>query len=247
MGVPMPIVLSSRALPAILAVGVLTAASAAPPARADGPAQQRHPRAIPAEIYAQPFSWQGLYFGASLGYGRGHSTHTYDRNDNHGAATQDLAGFAGSLTAGYNWMLTPSFLFGVEGDLGFMDLNASDKTIFDGHIWKSQFGPLWGTMRARAGVTWGQTLVYGTGGLAFMGVDEIGYGDAAGQTAWNRSFRTGWALGAGVEYAISSRMTAKIEYLHMDFGSYAGLSENRENYTFENTANLVRAGLNFKF
>ncbi|MCB1521206.1 MAG: porin family protein [Hyphomicrobiaceae bacterium] len=194
-----------------------------------------------------PSIWRGLYWGASVGYGWGESEHYYDRNDNHGLATNDLSGGLASLTLGYNYMISPRFLVGVEGDLGFMHLSADDKVIFDGHVWKSEFGPLWGTVRARAGMLFGETLLYATGGWAITEVDEVGYGDAAGQTAYNQSVRSGWVLGAGIERAIAHGMTAKIEYLHMDFGSYEGLSENREDYAFENRIDLVRAGINFKF
>ncbi|MEL7048889.1 MAG: outer membrane beta-barrel protein, partial [Pseudomonadota bacterium] len=127
------------------------------------------------------------------------------------------------------------------------DLSADDRVIFDGHIWKSEFGSFWGTVRGRAGVLWGNTLVYGTGGWAFMEVNEVGIGDAAGQTATNEDIRSGWVVGGGIEHALSPGMTTKIEYLHMDFGTYDGLSENQEAYSFENNVDLVRAGINFKF
>ena len=129
-----------------------------------------------------------------------------------------------------------------------MSLEADDKVIFDGHVWKSQFGPFWGTLRGRAGWLWNRdTLVYATGGLAIVEVDEVGIGDAAGQPATNQSVRSGWVVGAGVEHAFAPGMSAKLEYLHMDFGRYEGLSENQEPYFFENRIDLVQAGLNFKY
>jgi outer membrane immunogenic protein len=217
-------------------------------AAADGRSKRAATRSDPVVYQTPEYNWQGLYLGASIGYGWGTSVHEYNRNDNHGSATQELSGGLASLTLGYNFLLSPSFLAGIEADLGIMDLSAADKVIFDGHVWKSSFGPMWGTMRARAGFLMGpRTLVYGTGGLAFMDVDEIGYGDAAGQTAWNRKFRTGWTIGAGLEHAISAQMTAKIEYLYMDFGRLEGLSENRETYAFENSASLLRVGVNWRF
>jgi len=224
-------------LSAALVLGVATLPAAA--TNLDGP---------PPAYEGRATIWQGLYLGLSLGYGWGSSEHFYDRNNNHGTAQQSLTGGLGSVTMGYNYLISPSLLVGIEGDLGIMDLRADDKVIFDGHVWESQFGALWGTVRGRAGFLWNQrTLLYATAGLAFMQLDEVGYGDAAGQTAWNTDFRTGWVVGAGVEYALSSTMTAKLEYLHMDFGSYSGLSENREPYSFDNSVDLIRAGLSFKF
>ena len=194
-----------------------------------------------------PPIWQGFYAGVSVGVGRGDSTHVYNRNDNHGDAEQSLTGALGSITFGYNYMLSPSWVAGVEGDIGVMDLSASDKVIFDGHVWKAQFGPAWGTLRGRLGYVYGRSLLYGTAGLAFMSVDEVGFGDAAGQTAINQSTRTGFVVGAGVEHALSERLTAKVEFLHMDFGTYDGLSENRETYSFTNSVNILRTGVNMRF
>lgn len=192
--------------------------------------------------------WQGVYWGLSVGYGWGDSEHFYQRNDNHGTASNELTGGLASVTVGYNHFVGNGVVLGIEGDIGLMDLSASDKVIFDGHVWKSEFGPFWGTLRARAGWLWnGKTLVYATGGLAIAEIDEVGIGDAAGQTATNQSVRSGWVLGAGVEHAFSPGMSAKIEYLHMDFGTYDGLSENQETYSFDNTVDLIRAGLNFKY
>lgn len=223
------------------------AISAAHAADKGGARHQRVFAAEPAYEPASPPIWQGLYFGGSLGYGWGSSGHFYDRNDNHGTAEADLGGGLAALTVGYNHMWSPLVLVGVEADLGLMYLSADDKVIFDGHVWKAEFGPLWGTLRARAGMLFGNTLLYATGGWAIAEVDEVGYGDAAGQTATNQDVRSGWVLGAGVEHAFSPGMTAKLEYLHLDFGKYEGLSENREDYAFENRIDLVRAGINFKF
>lgn len=192
--------------------------------------------------------WQGLYVGGSVGYGWGSSEHFYDRNDNHGTAEADLGGGLAALTVGYNHMWSPRLLLGVEADLGLMHLSADDQVIFDGHVWKSQFGPLWGTIRARAGYLWTErTLFYATAGWAIAEVDEVGYGDAAGQTATNESVRSGLVVGAGIEHALWTGVTAKLEYLHMDLGRYHGLSENQEPYYFDNSVDLVRVGMNMKF
>jgi len=238
----------SIACGAVLAALVGASASAA-----DLKGATKRPSAPPPEPdYVAPAPalapiWQGLYWGVSLGYGWGDSEHRYDRNDNHGTAESELSGGVASVTVGYNYMWSPSLLVGIEGDLGLMDLSADDKIIFDGHVWKSEFGPFWGTLRARAGWLFGNTLVFATGGWAITEVNEVGIGDAAGQTATNESVRSGWVLGGGIEHAFSPNMTAKIEYLHMDFGRYEGYSENQEYYSFDNTIDLVRAGLNIKY
>jgi outer membrane immunogenic protein len=201
-----------------------------------------------AEVYQPPSPiWQGLYWGVSAGYGWGTSEQTYDRNDNHGIASTDPEGALGAFTVGYNFVPAPGFLIGAEADLGIMDISADDKEVYDGHVYRTQFGGLWGTIRARAGVILGKALIYGTGGVAFMETDEISIGNTPGETAVNDDLRSGWTVGGGIEYALMPGVTGKVEYLHMDFGTHEGLSDNREDFSFKNEVDLVRAGLNFKF
>jgi outer membrane immunogenic protein len=52
----------------------------------------------------------------------------------------------------------------------------------------------------------------------------------------------GWTVGAGVEYALLSKMSVKLEYLYTDFGKIT-VSDN----TAKVTANLARLGVNYRF
>ena len=54
----------------------------------------------------------------------------------------------------------------------------------------------------------------------------------------------GWAVGGGVEYAFTNNWTVKAEYLYMDLGDdyYSSIGDNSGL-----TANVVRAGINYKF
>jgi outer membrane immunogenic protein len=198
------------------------------------------------QSYANPAIWTGLYGGISLGYGWGQSDLNYDRAG-HGHASTDPSGALGALTLGYNYQMGSDFVVGLEADLGIMDVSADDKIVFDGHNYKSQFGPWWGTVRGRAGYAVDHTLFYGTAGVAFMETDEIAIGNTPGETAINKDLRSGWVVGGGVEHAFASNATVKLEYLHMDFGKYDGFSTNQEAFSFENTVDLVRAGVNYKF
>lgn len=238
-----------RRLMVLAWLGTLAGCSAA--AAADLGNGSWRPRPAEPEAPADPAAhaplFQGLYWGVSLGYGWGESIQSYDRNDNHGLASTDPSGALGSFTVGYNMRISPRFLVGIEGDLGIMDISADDKIVYDGHVYKTQFGPLWGTLRGRAGFVMERALFYGTGGLAFMDVDEVSIGNTPGETAVNEDFRTGWVIGAGIEYALMPGVVGKVEYLHMDFGTYEGLSANREDYSFENNIDVIRTGLNFTF
>ena len=191
--------------------------------------------------------WTGFYGGASIGYGWGESTQNYNRAGNHGTATLDPSGGAAAITGGYNWMWRPDIVFGVEGDIGAMNVSQGSTEVFDGHIWSTSIGSLWGTLRGRAGYAFDSVLIHATGGLALASIDDTSIGNTPGETAIEDGARVGWVVGAGVEYALDNAWTLKAEYLHMDFGGIDGKSANNEDYRFENTVNLLRIGTNYRF
>lgn len=191
--------------------------------------------------------WLGPYAGASIGYGWGESTQMYRRAGDHGLATLEPDGAAAAITGGYNWMWSPEILYGVEGDLGVINVSQGTTEVFDGHHWSTSVGSLWGTLRGRAGYIFDSVLAYATAGLAFAYIDDTSIGNTPGETAIETGMRAGWVLGAGVEYPVDPTWTLKAEYLHMDFGNVAGRSANNEAYWFENTVNLLRVGANYRF
>jgi outer membrane immunogenic protein len=237
----------TRTASILATLGTLTAGLCASPAIAAD--LKGAPIAIEQQPYEPPapIMWHGLYAGLSAGYAWGDSVQVYNRNDNHGEASVSPEGAIAALTLGYNHRFVNGLVIGAEGDLGLADVSADDKIVYDGHVYKSQFGPLWATVRGRLGFAFDTTLLYATAGAAFMDVDEVSIGNTPGETAINQDFRSGWVVGGGVEQALGSRTSIKLEYLHMDFGEYAGYSDNREDFTFENKVDLVRVGLNYKF
>jgi outer membrane immunogenic protein len=194
------------------------------------------------------FAWSGLYAGVSLGAAWGESTQNYDRAGDHGAATLEPSGGAASITAGYNWMLGPHWVAGIEGDLGIMNASQGATTVFDGHVWSSDIGPLWGTMRARAGyLVSDDVLAFATGGVAVADINDTSIGNTPGETAIEDGMRFGLAVGAGVEYAWNESWTLKAEFLHLNFAEADGQSTNAEDYTFDDHVNLLRVGANMRF
>ncbi len=198
--------------------------------------------------YGNAARWSGFYLGGSLGYGFGESRQQLNRNNNHGYDSVKPDGFTGSLTAGYNFILTNSVLAGVEGEIGVMNLSRDDKPVYDGHSWKPQFGPLWGTVRGRLGYVLGRDMLfYGTAGLAFMQTDNWTVGNNWNESSWDAKMRTGWVIGAGLEYALTDRWSAKAEYLYMDFGKHKGRTEDNDPYWYDDNASILRVGVNYRF
>jgi outer membrane immunogenic protein len=93
-------------------------------------------------------------------------------------------------------------------------------------------------VRGRIGYAgWGNLMPYITGGAAFakMEVD-------AGAAGSDNDTKVGWTLGAGLEYAMFSNWSVKIEYLYADLGTYSIGGAD-----IDYTTNIVRAGINYRF
>jgi outer membrane immunogenic protein len=205
---------------ASLLVGTATIAFASAGQAADLPS-----RAPPPIIAAVPyFTWTGFYVGVNAGWGW--------REDNEetvfltpGPGTGGLVGtlvfpdsgdggFTGGGQIGYNYQIG-SFVIGAEADIQYADTDQDQNVVFvPGAGFSGTFVPgvfnsnapeWWGSVRARLGVAIDRVLIYGTGGLAYTE-------DSAG-----------WALGAGVEWALpvnwfgSSAVTFGIEGLWLNF------------------------------
>jgi opacity protein-like surface antigen len=198
---------------------------------------------------APAYNWAGLYFGANFGgvFNAGDATTPL------GVSATNPSGVLGGVQFGYNYLLAPHWLAGVEGDLGWT--SAQGKTSFIGpagttalsvtsdHNW-------YDTADARLGYVTGPLMVYAKGGAAWMNADyrlevNSGLGGATVQSA-NRS---GWNAGVGLEYMLAKRWSAKLEYDHLDFGSSTlGFATPFGNgVSFKSEVNEVKAGVNYHF
>ncbi len=149
------------------------------------------------------------------------------------------------VTAGYNWQLPYyNLVAGVEGDIAIGDISGDDgKRIYDGHFWYTGWGTM-ATLRGRLGYAMGQNLFYGT--AAAVDSDEYIIGNTVPESTDTTGWRGGWVVGLGVERQFTDRISGKVEYLHTDFGSNDGHDGNGEPYTFDNTLDMIRVGVNYK-
>ena len=137
-----------------------------------------------------------------------------------------------------------------------------------------------GTIRARFGFTTDRALFYVTGGAAFRNGDNSAYitdtetvitsGNKWGTNSWTpdtertvttttytrtgNGNKVGWALGGGLEYALTENLSTKIEYLHAQFGNggngySSSLIDDCQNFfgDHKNSIDIVRVGLNYRF
>lgn len=212
---------------------------------------------------AQDFS--GTYIGAHAGYrwvDADLSTPPYmvfgsinvpARSENYNAD-----GAIAGVHLGHLLRLSPSIYFGVEGDLsagwgsnskafGVIDFSqegfAQIRSTVDAN-WQ-------GTLRLRLGYAAGQALFYATGGLAFMDVDwrdtvKPDFGPPS--TASKSELMTGWVLGGGVEYAMNTNLSLRVEYLYEDLGQMSvPLAGSADRGVLDVTAQKLRVGITYRF
>lgn len=199
---------------------------------------RKAPPATPIESPVSAYNWTGFYAGANLG-----GEFMRDRANVGGVVGSLNAGsLFGGVQAGYNWQTGP-WVLGVEGDIGYG--RPSKTGNFAGTALKIQEG-VNGTLRARAGYAFDRTLVYGTGGLAVANFSTTATN--LGGTERANSTRAGYAIGAGIEHAVTNNISVKGEYLYEGFGSVRNTFVAPAVATRQSLSDhIVRVGVNYKF
>jgi len=204
----------------------------------------------PIVVPAGYFSWTGFYIGAHLGYGWGSTSVEGSSGAFSGPVSGfdlDPSGWIGGGTIGYNWQ-TDSFVFGVEGDLGYIGAEDSAGNAFG--FANTEYGG-YGTLTGRIGYSENRWLFYAKGGLALAEIDtEAGALTAGGAIdasdyTQEHDIETGWALGVGVEHAFQQNMSLKVEYLYMDFGEYETGNFDGDVFDHENDIHTLKVGFNY--
>ena len=182
--------------------------------------------------------WTGFYAGVNGGYGFGVLTREPTAG---GAQTQNNTGgwqFGGQ--AGYNVDMG-GFVVGAEADLQWANVGYSEE-LPGGNKFTSAID-FYGTIRGRAGVTFGQVMPYVTGGFA-AGRGTVSQTAGAVTTSQSNT-HMGWTAGLGIEAQATDQITVKAEYMYVDLGTqtYGGIGNIDATQRFS----VVRAGVNYKF
>jgi len=226
-------------------------------------------KAPPAPV-ATP-SWTGFYVGVVAGYGAARMATNFVFAGIPGlpgtpaeVSPNGGGGLAGA-EAGYNYQIGSAVL-GVEADIDYARLTGHATSVSPSGFFMApteQHINSFGTVRARAGfLATASLLLYATGGVAVgqvgmttsfvptgvLGGNCINSSCGAGAVS---ATKTGATVGGGLEYALSNRVSAKIEYLFLDLGRTTttfpltfSISQMAANSIYE--AHIVRAGLNVK-
>lgn len=202
----------------------------------------------PAPALPALYGWSGIYAGLQAGYAWGSNRVRI------GDAAGPLAAISfrsdddlafGGAHAGFNYQIG-GIVLGIEGDVEALD-NASR---FAGAGLTGRITQNWqGSARARIGYAFDRLMIYATGGASFTEYERRVH-DAAGFSERLTSARTGWNLGAGVNFAFTDHLILGAEYRYTDFGrnrfassgAFPGLTGSQEL-----TTHAARASVAYKF
>jgi outer membrane immunogenic protein len=210
-------------------------------------------KAAPAPVPVA--TWDGFYVGASVGWQQNKSDWTttcltadgtcadgfvVDASSPH---TFETSGARFGAYFGVNWQVSPSWLVGVEADVGFSDKTSAVTGVvgcttfcnafvggtpaFDSTSIRTSWD---GSLRLRGGyLITPAFLVYGTGGLAERMIDAH-VNCAAATSPWcalddNQTFsnhmQTGWTVGGGLEWKAMNNIVLRGEYRFSDYGTFS--------------------------
>lgn len=193
------------------------------------------------EGYAAPpaFTWTGFYAGGTAGVGFGGFNGPGARyfGDN-------PSGLQFGLTGGYNYQ-SGNLLFGLEGDYAWSHI-ADSASPLPGVTSSGNVQNL-STARARFGYSYDRALFFATGGYAGANIRGVLNNGPAGSVADQSQWANGFALGLGVEYALTARISAKAEYLYTSLSSNSYFVGTPNPTNVGANINILRGGVNYHF
>lgn len=212
--------------------------------------------------------WSGFYVGGHIGGIFSDTTYSLPAIIQQPTGTPDDTdeSVTGGAQVGWNLQTNSDLVLGVEADVSFFDLESGGSRSFQNNSGTDFFQSVttehdWlATFRGRSGLTVGdekRTLVYATGGLALVGSKISGtYSRLNGNNPFsfadsNTATEVSFALGGGVEHAVTDSLSFKLEglYVGLDTMSVLVQAPNGVARSFEASADLylARFGVNWHF
>jgi outer membrane immunogenic protein len=156
------------------------------------------------------YDWSGLYVGAWVGNG---CLDESTLDDGTTPLELDGCGFKGGVSAGYNHQIQ-DWVLGVEVDYG---LGSTIEHDYDPTASGDDFSfNSLGTARMRFGYAFDDTLLFITGGGAYLNAE------LTGQARVGQRFKVdedvfGWTIGGGIEHAVTDNFRLRLDYLYTQF------------------------------
>ena len=187
---------------------------------------------LPAVVKAAPVStvqdWSGFYAGGNIGRGWARTvrwenidnTTLFGDNQPPDTFRHGASGTVGGGQLGLNFQ-TGAFVFGVEALYDGSNIEAKHSSTAGAA--DDQFAARIKSvllLTGRVGYAWHSVLGYLKGGYAGVNFrasvsDDVPPSTGSGD---DRQWRSGWTLGAGFEYAVTSNLSLALEYNHIRVG-----------------------------
>ena len=211
---------------------------------ADFPANARIYEALPAAV-----NWTGLYVGVNGGFGGNKFEYPFNIVGVGGLASLTSSGWFGGAQIGYNYRFQPAWVAGIEADIDASDIEGSLNASALGFSLGAGTKLDWfGTVRGRIGyLLTPDALLYGTGGWAFGHTTSSVIVNPGIISVSNGHDKSGWTVGAGLEYALTPHLSIKAEYQYVDLGKDTIASIAFGSISERTKVNIVKAGLNYRF
>lgn len=150
----------------------------------------------PVADYRPAITWTGFYIGAHIGS-------TFDDTIEIDGFEEEIdENFLAGVHVGYNWQTAGNLVFGLEGSWSFL---TGDEIEGDDVIFVDAEDNWLASIRARLGYAAGSTLLYATGGVAFLDSDL--YTDTS----------VGWVAGLGLDHKLRDNVSIGLEGLYYSF------------------------------
>ncbi len=203
-------------------------------------------KAAPAA--ASGFTWTAIYAGGNGGFAMGQFSYPFSASAG-GASlsavgTQSATGWLGGAQIGALYELENRIVVGAEADYDYGNAEVRVSPTAG-----SQFKQLI-TARLRLGYAlFDRTLVYATAGYANGETNTYGLSGVTNSVVSDAS-SSGWAAGAGAQYAVTTNVILRAEYLHAELGKQTLVTGTSNgvalNFGIRPTLDFIRAGFDLK-
>lgn len=204
------------------------------------------------------FSWTGCYVGGHAAGVWGESSKWIPRTpggafEGVSLGAHEVEGAIGGVQAGCDYQTASGVVIGVTGDYGWTGADGTHPSAREtGVFYHSEMEAL-ASVGGRLGYAFDRVLVYVEGGAAWERVDYAAATTMIGTAYRASDTREGWTVGGGGAYAFTERLSAFVEYGYYDFGTERITLDPQYSFLptafvdIEDTANVVRAGVNLRF
>jgi outer membrane immunogenic protein len=196
-------------------------------------------KSAPAYYAPAPvFTWTGFYVGVEGGA-------DFLSTKGLGFGSSQTAGLIGGVV-GYNYQIN-QFVVGLEANGGGVlggGQTSVNATAFNPYGLTRSNNGYYADVRGRVGYAYDRALFYAAGGVAFGDVRTTYSNALIAAPIGVNSNRTGYTIGAGVDYAFTPNWIGRVEYRYTDLG------RNTYNAVYDrvrNDSSAVLVGLIYKF